>query len=321
MIKILALGNALVDVLIKLENDDLLNQFNLPKGSMQLIDLDTAKKIENATNHLNLKISSGGSAANTINGLANLGFYTGFIGKIGEDEFGKYFEEGLNKNNSIPYLFKSKTPTGRAMTLISQDSERTFGTYLGAAIEQIPDEIEEKYFIGYNYFHVEGYIVQNHNLLEKAYKLAKKNKLYTSIDLASYNIVEQNLDFLKKIIDQYVDIVFANEDEAKSFTGNEPMEAINQLSKLCDVTVVKLGSEGSIIKHKNELIKIKAIKANCIDTTGAGDLYASGFLYGHSRGYDLKKCGEIGSLTASKVIENIGAQITDIQWQDIRKKI
>ncbi|MBN2519842.1 MAG: adenosine kinase [Bacteroidales bacterium] len=321
MAKILALGNALVDVLIRLKDDDLLNQFNLPKGSMQLVDLNTAKKIEDATNHLNRKISSGGSAANTINGLANLGVNTGFIGKIGEDEFGKYFEEGMKKNNIIPFLFKSKTPTGRAMTLISQDGERTFGTYLGAAIEQIPDEIEENYFTGYDYFHVEGYIVQNHDLLEKAYKLAKENKLITSIDLASYNVVEQNLDFLKKIIEQYVDIVFANEDEAKSFTGNEPMEAINQLSKLCDVTIVKLGSKGSIIKHKNELIQINAIKANCIDTTGAGDLYASGFLYGLLKGFDLKKCGEIGSLTASKVIENIGAHITDQQWRVIRKEI
>jgi sugar/nucleoside kinase (ribokinase family) len=142
-----------------------------------------------------------------------------------------------------------------------------------------------------------------------------------AIDLSSYNVVESNLSAFKEIIEKYVDIVFANEEEARSFTGMEPEEALNTISKLCEVTVIKAGSEGSWIRKGDIKIKVGAHPVNCKDTTGAGDLYASGFLYGYSNDYDLEKCGQLGSLTAGKVIEIVGARMDEERWDEIKKSI
>ena len=170
----------------------------------------------------------------------------------------------------------------------------------------------------YDIFHIEGYLVQNHELIETAVKLAKKAGLLVSIDLASYNVVEANLEFLHKIIEKYVDIVFANEEEAKAFSGKEPMEALKELATKCEIAVVKIGSKGSLIRQGREIVEIKAIPANPIDTTGAGDLFASGFLYGHSLGMPLRRCGEIGAILAGNVIEVMGSKMTAAQWNGIR---
>jgi sugar/nucleoside kinase (ribokinase family) len=142
-----------------------------------------------------------------------------------------------------------------------------------------------------------------------------------SLDLASYNVVEDNLEFLKKIVKDYVDIVFANEEEAKSFTGKEPEESIHVLGDLCEYAIVKVGKDGSMIKHKGRVTKVESIKAKSIDTTGAGDLYAAGFLCGLINEYDLKKCGQIGSILAGKTIEVVGPKMSIEKWDEVRQMI
>ena len=321
MTKVLGIGNALVDIMTLLESDDTLQQFNLPKGSMQLVDAITSDKVNKGTNHLKKTIASGGSAANTIHGLARLGIITGFIGKVGNDELGDFFAKDLLKSGIQPLLQRSGTPSGKAMALISPDSERTFATYLGAAVELSPADLTDEIYHGYDYFHIEGYLVQNHALIEQAVKLAKKNGLKVSLDLASYNVVEDNLDFLKTIVAKYVDIVFANEEEAKSFTGKEPHEAVHVFGDRCEIAVVKVGKAGSLIKKDGQLTRVDAIKADVVDTTGAGDLFASGFLYGLINGFPLDKCGKIGSVLAGKTIEGIGPKMTDEQWTTVKKII
>jgi sugar/nucleoside kinase (ribokinase family) len=321
MIKILGIGNALVDVLIKLENDYFLDEFNLPKGSMQLVNRDFVNVLSLAVKSKNPQISSGGSAANTIHGLSRLGGDTAYIGKIGNDEFGKLFASDLQNNGIKPILSFGVAETGRAMTLISPDSERTFATYLGAAVELDAADLSDILFKGYHLLHIEGYLVQNKPLVEKALMLAKQANLKVSLDLASYNVVEANKDFLLQIIKQYVDVVFANEDEAKALTGLNPEAALNVLAEMCEIAVVKIGAEGSYVKSKNQVYTIPAIKVNCIDTTGAGDLYAAGFLYGYTKGMSLDLCGKIGSLTAGKVVETIGAKISSETWFEIKRQI
>ena len=321
MTKILGIGNALVDIMTKLEDDSILEKFNLPKGSMQLVDEATIEIITKGTTHLEKSQSSGGSAANTIHGLAKLGVETAFIGKVGKDDFGNFFRNDLIKSNITPELILSNNESGCAIALISPDSERTFGTFLGAAVELNSKDLEKFDFNKYDYFHIEGYLVQNHKLIEKALHLAKENGLIISLDLASYNVVEDNLEFLHKIVKQYVDIVFANEEEAKSFTGKEPEEALNQLSEFCDIAVVKIGEKGSIIKKGNKLYKAGVIDVTPIDTTGAGDIYASGFLYGMLNNLPLDKCGEIGAILSGRVIENTGAKLFDNQWDEIKVMI
>ena len=316
MKKVLGLGNALVDVLIKINNDLILKEWDLPKGSMQLVDKDRANKILRYTETLKKVMNSGGSAANTIHGLAMLGVDTGYIGTVGKDEYGSYFQSNLEDHQIKTFLNYRDTGTGYATAFISPDSERTFATYLGAALELNFDMLNENQFSAYNYFHFEGYLVPNHKLVSKSISLAKKNGAKISIDMASYNIVEENLEFLKQIIADHVDIVFANEEEAKSLTGKEPEEALNEISEMCDIAVVKIGSKGSLIKQGNNIYKVGIIKVDSKDTTGAGDLYASGFIYGLLQGYPLDKCGQIGALLSGKVIEVIGARMNEARWEE-----
>ncbi len=321
MTKILGIGNALVDVLTQLKNDDLLASLGLPKGSMQLVDATKSNEIQELSKGLEKNMASGGSAANTIHGLAKLGAKTAFIGTIGKDETGDFFHNDLVTNNITPHLILSESPSGISNAMISTDGERTFGTFLGAAIELSASSLDANKFKGSDIIHVEGYLVQNHELLETILKMAKENGLKVSIDLASYNVVEDNLEFLREMVEKYVDIVFANEEEATAFTGLEPKQALDSIANICDIAIVKVGGDGSMIKEGENITIVPVDKIAPIDTTGAGDLYAAGFLYGLSVNFDHFKSGKIGTLLASTVIKNIGAKISDENWGFIRNEI
>lgn len=321
MTKVLGIGNALVDLLIRLEDDRMLKELNLPKGSMTLVDAQTKEMLSVKSRHLKREMASGGSAANTIHGLAQLGVETAFIGTVGKDDIGDFFKNDMLKSHIQPKLNFSDTPSGVATALISPDGERTFGTFLGAAIELSRGDLKPEDFIGYDFLHVEGYLVQNHELLEAILKLASQAGLKISLDMASYNVVEENLDFLKTMVADYVDIVFANEEEARAFTGLDPEQAIHPIAENTEVAIVKTGSKGSMVKSGDKVIVIEPLPAKVIDTTGAGDLYASGFLYGMLNNMDLKTAGRTGSLLATKVIGVLGAKITDEQWGAIHEEI
>ena len=318
---VLGIGNALIDVLINISDDSVLQKFGLPKGSMTLVDAKLSAEIKKETKNDNRSIQTGGSAANTVHGIARLGGACGYIGKISDDEFGNFYIDDFRKNNINTHFYFSQTGTGHATGLISPDSERTFGTYLGAAMELTSDEMKPEIFSNYGIMHIEGYLVQNHSLIESAMQVAKSNGLLVSIDMASFNIVGANLDFLNRIIREYVDIVFANEEEAFALTGMEPEAALDRIAGMCDIAVVKLGAHGSLIKTGDRMIRIDAIPAKSIDTTGAGDIYASGFLYALAEGYDLEVGGKIGSLLAGNVVEVMGAKIPEATWEKLYPEI
>ncbi len=321
MKKVIGMGNALVDVLVRIDDDQLLEKFDLPKGSMQLVDKAKSQMIIETLSDLKFDIASGGSAANTINGLANLGLSAGYIGKIHNDKYGEIFRKDMTEKGIEAILLEGTQDTGIATTLISPDSQRTFGTYLGAAVELTASDIKSEFFDHYDLLHIEGYLVQNHELIETAVKIAKSKGLKVCIDMASYNVVELNLKFLQSLIRNYVDIVFANEEESKAFTGLEPEQALNEISKICDIAVVKIGAKGSMVKRGDEKVFVEAIKADPVDTTGAGDLYASGFLYGLVHDYSLSKCAELGSLLGGNVIEVVGPKMIATRWADIQSKV
>ncbi|MBK5720999.1 adenosine kinase [Dysgonomonas sp. Marseille-P4677] len=321
MKKVLGMGNALVDVLAVMENDKLLETLELPKGSMQLIDDSKLEIISKEINKLQKNIVSGGSASNTIVGLARLGIDTGFLGRIGSDFYGKYYKEDLKKHNVRLHLTEVNEASGVASTFISKDGERTFGTYLGAAALLNANELQENDFRDYKYFYIEGYLVQSHDLIKKAIMLAKEAGSKVILDMASYNVVEENREFLLEVIPQYVDIIFANEEEAKALLDMESEKAVSTLAQLVDIAVVKTGSKGSWIQQGNEKVFVPALKVNCIDTTGAGDLYASGFIYGMINNYSLYTCGQIGTLLAAHVIQEIGAKIVENKWGEIINEI
>lgn len=321
MKRILGIGDALVDILTRIDNENLLKEFELPKGSMQLVDKAKSDLVIRGTSDFKRIWSGGGSAANTIYGLAMLGVNTGFIGAIGRDETGDLFEEEMKNAGVHNYLVRRDSVTGTAVTLITPDYERTFATHLGAAVELYDYDLNPELFEGYDILYLEGYLITNYPLIETACRLAKERKMLVALDLASYNVVELNPGSFHNIIKNYTDVLFANEHEARALTGLEPEKALDLLSGLCEITVLKVGADGSRIKRSDRTIAINSFPVKCNDTTGAGDLYASGFLYGFSRDLDLEKCGLIGSYLAGKIIEIVGARLNFKEFTEVKKEI
>lgn len=321
MKKVIGIGNALTDVLVNLPTDDVLHNFGLPKGSMSLVDTDLQYKISESTAGMPRTMSLGGSAGNTIRALAKLGTQTGFIGKVGQDETGDFLIAALDNLGIRPAIFRGGNPSGVCISLVSRDGERTMATHLGAALELEPGEIKKEMFDGYDCLYVEGYLVQNHDLIERAVSEAKKKGLKVAIDLASYNVVADNLAFLRDLTDAYIDIVFANEQEAHAFTGEtNPVKALDRMAGMADLAVVKVGREGAYIRQGREFLHVGIMsEARRVDTTGAGDLYAAGFLAGICEGLPLRKCGTLGSIAAGKVIEVVGTTFGEDVWSDISR--
>lgn len=321
MNSVIGLGNALLDIMTRIDSDSFLEKYSLKKGSMQLVDETFSKELLKATLMFEQQLTSGGSAANTIHGLARLGIRTGFVGKVGDDHYGEVFLEDMKNSGISPVLLKGSSDTGRVVALISPDSERTMATYLGAAVEQTSEDLTDEMFSNFSLLHIEGYLVQNQQLILDAVKLAKSKGLSVSLDCASFNVVEANRAFLLDLIKNYVDIVFANEEEAIALTGKQPAEAVDDIALLCPIAVVKIGKNGSLIASGKVKYQVPAVPAQVIDTTGAGDLYAAGFLYGWCRKLPLKTCAEIGSLVAAEVIQTIGAKIGPEKWDYIQSQV
>ena len=319
MKKIVGIGNALVDVMTMIPDETCLHRFGLPKGTMTMVDARRSAEIKEAITSMKRTLASGGSAGNTMYGLGIMGVHSEFIGKVGLDDFGNFYEKDMVDAGLVPVLMRSlQSPTGTAVALVTPDSERTFATHLGAATELYPGEINSIYFKGYDILYLEGYLIFNIDLVEHVCRLAKEQDMTVAIDLSSFNVVRDMLPAFRGIIEKYVDIVFANEEEAREFTGMAAREALDDISERCSIAVVKIGAGGSWIKRGEEVIKVDAIKVKPVDTTGAGDLYAAGFLYGFSHGFSLDKCGLFGSILAGKVIEVVGARMPEEKWKEAK---
>lgn len=323
MKKVIGIGNALTDMLVNMKSDDVLDTFGIARGSMSLVDSALQSKISKSVAGFPYSLSLGGSADNTIRAMARLGTQVGFIGKVGRDTTGDFFEQALQNLGIAPTIFRGENRSGKCVSLVSPDGERTMVTHLGAAMELHAEEITADIFEGYDCLYIEGYLVQDHSLIESAMRTAKAQGLKVAIDLASFNVVEENLDFLRRITREYVDIVFANEDEAKVFSGEqEPINALQYISEMCSLAVVKIGMKGALIKHGAEVIHVGIMAAaKRVDTTGAGDFYAAGFMHGLCEGLSLRQCGTIGAITAGKVIEVVGTTLGEDAWSEIERLI
>lgn len=321
MKKILGIGNALVDILVHIDNDDILNRLNLHKGGMEMIDAQRKREILEVIAAMPQTIATGGSTSNTIHGLARLGATAGYIGKVGNDDLGKRFREECDRFGVIPHLIAAEEDTGVAITFISPNAERTFATYLGAAATMQPNQVDAEILKDYDIIHIEGYLIFNHDLILDVCKKAKACGLQISMDMASYNLIESNLDFVKMLLRDYVDIIFANEEEAKAFAGVENVEALHVLSEYCPVAIVKVGKDGSYIWMDGKVTSVSPVVVDKpVDTTGAGDIYASGFLYGFINGYGALKSGNLASYLAARLIGYVGAKLPDEEWASIKKE-
>ncbi len=319
MNKVIGIGNALTDFLVNLSSDSVLSKLSLGKGSMSLVDSEFQRRIQEETADLPHTLSLGGSAANTIRCMSRLGAKVGYIGKVGRDSTGRFFEKALVNLDIEPFISHGTQRSGRCLSLVSPDGERTMVTFLGAALELSEADIAPEVFKGYDCLYIEGYQVQNHAVILHAVRIAKECGLQVAIDLASYNVVLENRAFLLDLVDRYVDIIFANEQEAAAFSGEpEPVNALEFISKMCDIAVVKVGTRGALIKRGSEVLHVGIMAAaKRVDTTGAGDFYAAGFLAGMCSGLSLRQCGTIGAITAGKVIEVVGTTFGEEAWKEI----
>ena len=316
MKRVIGIGNALTDMLVNLKTDKVLDTFNLPKGSMSLVDAALQTEISKSVAGLPYSLSLGGSAGNTIRAMARLGCDVGFIGKVGTDKTGDFFIQAL-ENLGIEPLFSGEGALGKVCVAYFSRWGTDDGDVPGGCAGVECGRGYACYFRRLRLSLYRGYLVQDHELIAGAVRTAKACGLKVAIDLASFNVVEANLEFLRSLIQDYVDIVFANEDEAKAFTGEgEPLNALQMLSELCELAVVKVGIKGALIKRGSEVVHVGIMAAaKRVDTTGAGDLYAAGFLSGLCEGLTLRQCGTIGAIVAGKVIEVVGTTFSEEAWQ------
>lgn len=315
---VIGIGNALVDALICVPNDDILTQNGLPKGSMQLIDAKRFVEINTLAQNLAPEYATGGSAGNTILALAKMGHAAAFIGKTGNDFHAEIFSRVYQQAGINTHLLHSDANTGVATTFITPDGQRTFATHLGAAASLTADDLHEEWLKGHSYLYMEGYLVQNHDLMERAIELAERNGLKVCLDLASYNIVEAERNFFAHLL-PHVDMLFANEEEAYAFTGKEATEALRRLSEICETAVVKVGKHGAMVRCGSEEASCPAMDVpKVIDTTAAGDFFAGGFLYAHAQDKTLHDCLHCGSLLAGHIIQVVGTQLPESTWQQLR---
>lgn len=317
----IGLGNALVDVLLRLENDDVLREVGIEKGAMDMIQEEQMIAIRKKQEGLERSQAPGGSVCNTMRAMACLGAHTGFIGKIGNDAVGRYYEEELIRAGVSPYFIKTDGISGSCTVLISPDGERSMGTFLGPAPTITPDEIREDILSRYQCIYIEGYLLVNEDLVRSTMQKAKRLGLKVALDLSNFNIVNAFRELLGEVVPQYVDILFSNESEAEAFTGLQAQEAVRALSRQVDISLVTLGKEGALVGSKGEVIAVAAEGGRPVDTTGAGDHFAAGFLYGQSVGATLEQSARIGSLLAGHIIEVVGARIPEERWEQIKLKV
>lgn len=322
MEKIIGIGNALVDILVKLEDESVITTLGLQKGGMVLIDEEKQLEVQKAMEGMHRDVATGGSAGNAILALGCLGASPAFIGRIGEDEMGSllrscYAEKGIELR-----AMTGKQHTGVANTFITPDGERTFATCLGAAALMEPQCIGPELMEGYDLLHVEGYLVQSHQLIETIMRQAKAMGMRISIDLASYNVVLADLEFFRHLVREYVDVVFANEEESAAFTGQDDSDvALREIAQMCEVAIVKLGARGASAMRHGEKALVAAHHVDVVDTTAAGDFFAGGFLYALAVGATLEKCLKCGAYLSENVIQVIGTQVDEQKWKEIRQNV
>ncbi len=310
-VEICFIGNAIVDILSQI-SDEILYKLKVPKGSMQLIDEAFSDKI--LKNIQNPIIISGGSAANTAVGFQSLGGKCSFIGQIGNDKFGDYFSKELNKAG---VFFQDKDcqlseKTSKSIVLVTPDAERSMNTFLGASIKFNINSVDERLITNSNMIYVEGYLFDQHDAKEAIYhccEIAKSNNIQIAFSLSDLFCIDRHRKEFLNLIHDYVNVIFANESEIKSLYKLELSESLCNIKTNVETGAITLGPKGSIvfeneIEHYIDPVYVE----EPIDTTGAGDLFASGFLYGFINKYSIEKCGLLGNKSASEIIRYVGAR-------------
>ena len=317
---VLGVGSPIVDLLAQVSDEWLRASVPGEKGGMELVDAQTMAELV-AIIDGELVRAPGGSAGNTAFALARLGMGAAFLGKIGNDADGRYYRDIFERLGGCGKRFKTcdDAPTARCLSLVTPDGERTMRTDLGAAAAFLPQEVAPEDFAGCAHVHVEGYLLFNPDLLLAVLHGAKAAGCTVSLDLASFEVVRASATSLPHLLRDHVDMVFANEDEAEAFCGApDPEKGLDALAELCPTAVVKLGKDGALLERSGERVRVAAMPVeSVVDTTGAGDYWAAGFLYGALQNLPLATCGQLGSLLGSEAVQQMGAFLPDARWPRI----
>lgn len=318
---VVGLGAPVVDQVL-LVSEEFLSTVCGEKGGQVPIDYATLREIIDSSEKIP-KMFPGGSSTNTIKGLGNLGRKCALIGMIGSDKEGENFSTSLLDLGIVPLLAKSpSSPTSQVLCMVTPDGERTMRSYLAASTEMTCNDLSDKDFKKIKLLHVEGYGVYNMSLLLSAMDFAKEEGAKISLDLASFEVVQQFKREFLDILDSYVDVVFANEKEVDVLFGLGEKKSCQELAKLCEVAVVLMGGDGCYVSEGSFLHHCPAFTVPCvIDSTGAGDLFAGGFLHGYLGGIELEECARYGALLGAEVIQSQGAEIPLQNWEKLQAQI
>lgn len=317
MKQVVGVGAALVDLVAPVSEEWVVRQ-KKQKGGMNLVSWGEMGLV--LGNIEELQTIPGGSASNTIVALSRLGAATRFICKTGNDDLGDVYSLNLYHNGVDGYVRKSTTPTGRVLSAVTPDAQRTMFSYLGASSELFPAEITDTAFQNMNILYLEGYLAYNPTILLHCINIAKNYDMEVVFDCGSFNVINDCRFIIDKLIEEKkIDILIANEDEAKALTSVEEDLACMEMAKMAKIAVVKVGKKGSIIGAEDQIFTIETPKVRAIDTTGAGDFWASGFLYGYLNDWTLEKCGKLASACAAEVVQIMGAVIDDSAYEKLIK--
>lgn len=316
---LVGVGSPIVDVLATVQ-ESFLRRVGGEKGGMVLVG---AQDIATWMAELGggYVESPGGSAGNTAFAAARLGLKTTFVGKTGNDAGGDFYRDAFEQLGGDSSRFKiGDVPNGRCLSLITPDSQRTLRTDLGAAATLKPQEISQLDFVGCRHAHIEGYLLFNPDLMQAVLESAKSAGCTISLDLASFEVVGAAMERLPDILRTYVDLVFANEDEAAAYCGPDKghAEMASELALGVELAVVKAGKNGAWLSRNGELLYAPALPGiQSVDTTGAGDFWAGGFLSGWLGGLPLDKCAARGALMGAEIVQQVGTSLSEARWQQI----
>jgi sugar/nucleoside kinase (ribokinase family) len=319
----IGVGNALLDS-IALVDDAFLPSVGGAKGGMELIDGETKVKILQSLPQAPVD-APGGSACNTTYALSCLGLKTTFLGKTGPDAEGTFYRETFASVGGDLSRFKSgNLPTGRCLSLVTPDAQRTMRTYLGSASDLSITDISVADFQGSRHAHIEGYMLFNQPLTQHVLECAKLAGCTISLDLSSFEVVHATRAILPDLLRQYVTVIIANEDETSAYFGSSLSYSDMALAfaTICPLAVVKLGKSGSLVAQGSHLHTIApALVEKPLESTGAGDAWAGGFLYGWLQGQPLPVCGSYGSILGAEVVKIMGATLPASHWPSVKEKL
>jgi len=317
---IIGVGSPVVDMVAQVP-EDFLSGVDGAKGGMELVDADILTQLQDALPSSAVH-APGGSAGNTAFAMARLGMPSRFLGMVGADGHGTFYRRTFERLGGCAQSIRihGDLPTARCLSLVTPDGERTMRTHLGAAAALDTSEIRADDFRGYSHAHVEGYLLFNPDLMKRILQAARQAGCRISVDLASFEVVAAARDTLPELLDRYVDVVFANEEEAAAFAGcDDPARCLDALHAHCATVAVKRGAEGALLRNGGATWAVPALPVeDTVDTTGAGDLWAAGFLYGLLNGRGLVDCGRLGAALGAAVVTQQGAALPEAEWRRLR---